>query len=151
MTTTFPVPQTKDLDRLVALMRAFSLDQHTPFDEPRTRANIRSLTLDETYAAIRMIQDAGVVVGYLVVTFGFSFEFGGPDAFIDEIYVVPAHRGRGLGRQAVAEAERLCEARDVRALHLEMDADNAAALRVCRSAGFRDHDRRLMSKQLVRS
>jgi len=41
-------------------------------------------------------------VGYIVLTFGFSFEFLGTDAFIDELYIAPEFRRRGFAKRAVA-------------------------------------------------
>jgi GNAT superfamily N-acetyltransferase len=39
-------------------------------------------------------------LGYIVLAFGFSFETGGRNAFIDELYVAPEHRGKGIARRA---------------------------------------------------
>jgi hypothetical protein len=36
-------------------------------------------------------------VGYLVVTLGFSMEYGGRDAFVDDLFIRAGHRGRGSG------------------------------------------------------
>ena len=45
-------------------------------------------------------------VGYVVVTLGFSLESGGRDGFIDELYIAPAARGRGIGAKVLALVER---------------------------------------------
>jgi GNAT superfamily N-acetyltransferase len=39
--------------------------------------------------------------GYAVLIIRHSMEYGGPDAFIDDLYVRPAHRRQGLGREAL--------------------------------------------------
>jgi ribosomal protein S18 acetylase RimI-like enzyme len=90
----------------------------------------------------------GPPVGYLVLGFGYSLEFLGRDAFVDELYVDEAHRGGGLGRRFLQAAERVCRANGVRALHLEVDPSNAVAQALYRSWGFADHDRRLMTRWL---
>ena len=75
-------------------------------------------------------------MGYLVVAFGYSLEFRGRDAFVDELYVAPTHRGRGLGREALRVAEPCCLEAGVRALHLEVRPGNARA-RGLYAAGIR--------------
>jgi GNAT superfamily N-acetyltransferase len=88
-------------------------------------------------------------LGYIVLAFGFSFETGGRNAFIDELYVAPEHRGKGITRRALEFIERA--AQGVKALHLEVSRDNYKALGLCDRAGYVNHDRYLMTKQLNRS
>ena len=87
-------------------------------------------------------------MGYLVVAFGYSLELRGKDAFVDELYVAPAHRGRGLAKGALREAESRCHEAGIRALHLEVRPDNAQARRLYASAGYQDRKYYLMSKKL---
>lgn len=82
----------------------------------------------------------------MVLAFSFSFEFGGRDAFIDELYVEPEYRRRGLGARALQFVEEACLTLGVSAVHLEVTRKNDAALKLYRNAGFRDHDRYLMTK-----
>ena len=88
-------------------------------------------------------------VGYLVLAFAFSFEFGGRNAFIDELYVVPEYRRRGIGWQALQFAVRTARQGGVSALHLEVSPKNLAALELYRRAEFLDHDRYLMTRWLT--
>ncbi len=37
----------------------------------------------------------GTAAGYAALTFGFSLEVGGRDAFIDELFLIEAARGKG--------------------------------------------------------
>ncbi len=88
------------------------------------------------------------VVGYLAVTLGFSLEYRGRDAFIDELFIEPGSRGLGLGREALEIAERYCRECGVRALHLEVERHHQSAFELYRRTGFEDHDRYLMTKWL---
>ena len=96
-----------------------------------------------------MIEADGGPVGYVVLTLGFSLEFHGRDAFVDEIYIRAQYRGRGIGGKALAFAEGACRSLGVRALHLEVERKNTAAQAVYRKVGFKDHDRYLMTKYVV--
>jgi ribosomal protein S18 acetylase RimI-like enzyme len=75
-------------------------------------------------------------------------EYGGRNAFVDDLFIRPAFRGRGLGGQLVAHARALCEDLGVRAMHLEVARDNAAAQAVYRGAGFRETERQLLTLAL---
>ncbi|HXE56314.1 MAG TPA: GNAT family N-acetyltransferase [Tepidisphaeraceae bacterium] len=85
-----------------------------------------------------LIRQGSQTVGYLVVAFGFSLEFGGRDAFLDELFIVPEARARGIGKRTVQFAADFCRAEGIDALHLEVSGKNAAAQRLYRGAGFRE-------------
>ena len=138
-----------DVHSLLAMMR--ELDEHEAivFDEPRVRAALGVLLADERYGRVWLVEGAGAApIGYVVLTLGYSLEFGGRDAFVDEIYLRESHRGQGIAKQALAVLEGACRELGVRALHLEVERKNARAQVVYRSAGFKDHDRYLMTKWL---
>ena len=84
-----------------------------------------------------------------MLSLGFSIEHGGRDGFIDDLYLVPAARGMGLGRAllafAVGEAEKL----GIRMLHLEVEPGNDRAHDLYRRNGFTESGRRLMSLRLA--
>jgi GNAT superfamily N-acetyltransferase len=85
---------------------------------------------------------------YLVITFGFSLEFGGRDAFVDELYVADEARGQGLGTLALEVAEAACREAGIHALHLEVEHVNARARALYERTGYQAHDRHLMTKKL---
>ncbi len=89
-------------------------------------------------------------MGYVVLTFGFSLEFKGRDAFVDEIYFRESHRGRGLGRQAIDLLVETCRSLGVRALHLEVGRENDSALEFYKRNGFVNHGRSLMTRWITR-
>jgi ribosomal protein S18 acetylase RimI-like enzyme len=88
------------------------------------------------------------MIGYLVLTLGYSIEHGGRDGFIDDLYLVPKARGGGRGRRVLAFALAEAAALGIQTLHLEVEIDNERARRVYRAAGFVENNRRLMSKRL---
>ena len=82
-----------------------------------------------------------------MLTFGHSFELGGRDALIDELYVRPESRGRGLGRAGIEHAA-VCRAAGAGAIRLEVDDTNPDAPRLYDRMGFALDRRRLMSWRL---
>lgn len=88
------------------------------------------------------------VAGYAVLTFGYSLEFHGRDAFVDELYLRNEYRGQGIGKRALEFLTEVCVAEGVSALHLEVERSNTQAQAVYRKFGFEDHDRYLMTRWL---
>jgi len=140
----------QDEAELLRMMRL--LAGHEPgaisFDEAAARSSFRQFLTLPSFGRVWLLCQDSKPVGYVALTVGFSFEFHGHDAFIDELYVDPAYRGRGYGREAVAFVEKKAREMGVNAIHLEVDRGNEPALELYRRAGFEDHDRFLMTKWL---
>jgi len=135
-----------DLEAVLALHRAFFAEDGYPFREEESRANLAWLLSDPRLGRLWVMDEEGEVIGYLLLAFGFSLEFRGRDAFVDELYVAPGHRGRGHGKRALAVAADACRELGVRALHLEVERYKEGARELYRRSGFVDHDRYLMTK-----
>ena len=98
------------------------------------------LLADERLGGVWFIQLDSKDVGYIVVTLCHSMSYGGLCAMVDDFFIQPEYRGRGLGKAAMAEVRSLCARRGVHAIHVEMGRDNAAALAVYRGSGFLETD-----------
>jgi ribosomal protein S18 acetylase RimI-like enzyme len=135
-----------DLDALLKLQADFHAEEGIPADPPAFRGAFDRLLRDGSLGRSWLIEEGGAAVGYLVLTFGYSIEHGGRDAFVDELYLVPEHRGRGIGTEALRLAEDACREVGIRVLLLEVADANEPAAALYRRTGFRDRRRRLMSK-----
>jgi GNAT superfamily N-acetyltransferase len=139
---------TADLPLLGALMRDFYAESGYPLDAALGAAALGELLGDRQLGRVWLILEAEEPVGYLAVTFGFSLEYHGRDGSVDELFVRPARRGRGLATRALAAVERECRKLGLRALHLEVERENPAGQALYRRRGFADNDRQLLSKRL---
>ena len=142
----------RDLEILVGFVAEYyALDGHT-FEEGRVRAALETLIRDESLGRLWVIGDGrgpwAMPVGYAVLTLGFSLEYGGRDAFVDEVFIQEPYRGRGWGRRAMEFAEEEARNLGVRALHLEVTRANARARSLYESLGYQEHDRPLLTKVL---
>lgn len=147
--TPFRPARPADLDALLALQRAYYAEDGYPFDPAVQREAFGRLLAEPALGAAWLAEDGGRVVAYVVVTLGWSLEFGGRDGFVDELYVAPEARGSGLGREGLAAAETGACALGVRALHLEVELDKPETRTWYRRTGFAEHGRALMSKALT--
>lgn len=138
-----------DAERILDLASELYLeDGDVPFIRESAAYALATLLSDESVGEVWVADSDGDIVGYLILTWGFSLEFHGRDAFIDEVFVSPQHRGQGLGSQLIELAESSCRAHDVRALHLEVERGNDRARELYRRFGFIEHSRLLMSRLL---
>ncbi|HEY0098534.1 MAG TPA: GNAT family N-acetyltransferase [Pyrinomonadaceae bacterium] len=144
----FTVASASDVETLIELMREFYAFDHIAFDEGAARRALGQILRDRRFGVIHLLSVDGAAAGYLVVTFGFSLEFGGRDAFVDELYLRENFRGRGIGKASLELAGTVCLQEGIHALHLEVERANTKAQGIYRQAGFRDHDRYLLTKWL---
>ena len=155
MSAAFRSASLADVPAILAHQRAYYEADGYAFDEAVARAAIEGLLGDPEHGRLWVLAEGDthdqddLIVGYLAVTFGWSLEWGGRDAFVDELYLAPSHRGDGIGRTAIALAEDACRAAGVRALHLEVERANARGRALYARTGFADTDRLLLTRRLT--
>lgn len=133
---------------VVGLMREFYAAEHLEFREDVARGALRELWPNPRIGIVFLLHLDEQLVGYTILTFGFSLEFRGRDALVDELYVREGARGQGVGAETLEWLEDVCQAEGIHALHLEVDHANPAAKRLYNRVGFVDHDRHLLTKRL---
>jgi ribosomal protein S18 acetylase RimI-like enzyme len=144
----FEPATSNEIEMLVAMMRELYTYDGLAFDESIARRALMGVIDNETFGRVFLIRLENDVAGYAVLTFGYSLEFHGRDAFVDELYLLDEYRGRGIGKRALQFLTEVCANEGVSALHLEVDRENTSAQAVYRKFGFEDHDRYLMTKWL---
>jgi ribosomal protein S18 acetylase RimI-like enzyme len=137
-----------DREALLVMAHAFAVeDGHGAYGLANDAALLGLLNRPDD-GRVLLIESAGAIVGYAVLCFGYSIEYGGRDAFLDEIYVVPDARGRGIGRAALEPLAALAHEAGAGALHVEVMAENDRAARLYERAGWVDRQSRLMTRRL---
>lgn len=139
-----------DLSALLPMMTRFNRGEGIDWDAERGAAPLRRLLAEPELGRVTLFcqrQDA-TPIGYAVVTYGYDLEFGGRDAFLTEMYLEPAARGQGIGHSALAQLLMETRAAGAGALHLQVRADNPAAQRLYRAAGFVGTTRLFLSRDL---
>jgi diamine N-acetyltransferase len=142
-----------DADILLEFMRSYYAFDGHGFDREKARIALTALLRDANLGAAWLILDSDGdtdrPVGYVVLCFGYSLEWLGRDAFVDEFFLRKEYRGRGWGRETMAFLEQAARERGVRALHLEVVEENSAALRLYTRLGFREHRSTFLSKWIA--
>jgi diamine N-acetyltransferase len=157
----FRLATESDAAILLPFMRDYyAFDGHA-FDEQKARVALIALLRDPNLGRVWLIVDSTneaekndttereLPVGYIVLCFGYSLEWLGRDAFVDEFYLLPHCRGRGWGRKTMAFVEDAARKLNVTALHLEVMHHNTSALELYRKLGFEGHKSSFLSKWIA--
>lgn len=138
-----------DIDRLMPLVAAFHAEAGLESSDTKRHDALAPLLDGSPHGAVYLIGPALSPIGYIVVTFGWSVEFGGLDGFIDEIYIRAGVRGRGVGAEVITSLVAMLKSVGMKALHLEVEPDNERALRLYKRCHFKTRDGyQLMSRIL---
>jgi GNAT superfamily N-acetyltransferase len=130
-----------DADAVAAMVEALATELRAMGDKAINRfdaAAFRRHGFGPQPAFLGFIAEAGEApAGYLIASWVFEVELARPMLYVSDLYVVPAHRGGGLGRALMAAASRL--ARDAGTEHLVWAVlkQNAAAAAFYRRLGAR--------------
>jgi len=139
-----------DTGVLLGMMREYYAYDGHAFDPERAHVALLAFLREPIFGGAWLICDDSTPVGYIVLTLGYSLEYLGRDAFIDEFYLRESYRGKGGGKRALAYVEDQARALEVRSIHLEVVRPNAGAKKVYRKGGYVDHHHYLMSKWIER-
>ncbi len=140
-----------DIPELLALMCEFYAESGYDLDQTVAGAAFAEILSDERLGYVWLIDEETRNVGYLVLTFRFGMEFGGVMACIDDLFVVPQSRNKGLGTAALVQVREFCKSMGIRAITVEVGFSNGPAQAVYRRLGLADTpDRQLLSLALTR-
>jgi ribosomal protein S18 acetylase RimI-like enzyme len=140
----------QDVAFLLSRMVEFNRGEGIDWDPVRGEGPLRRLLADPSLGRVYVLRDdGGVRAGYAVVTYGYDLEFGGPDAFLTELWIDEVARGRGLARRALDRIVSDLREGGFGALHLQVRAENAEARQLYETAGFEGTTRIFLSKRIA--
>ncbi len=137
-----------DSKELLTLGRAFHAEDGRALSPAGEAALVRTLDYSP-YVTSWLIVDDGAVCGYCVLCFSYSVEFGGNTAFLDDLYIKPEHRARGLGAQTLKALEKIARDDGCCALLLEVEDDKPRARDFHTDNNYVDMSRTLMVKDFM--
>ena len=128
--------QRADAATVTEMMRTFYASDavHTNGSEEIFRADVENCVNDCPYLEGYVFED-GEVQGYAMVAKSFSTEFGKPCIWIEDLYLLPEHRGKGIGRSFFSFIEKAYPGCIFR---LEAEPENAPAIHLYKSCGYEE-------------
>lgn len=142
--THFKAIELSDIPMIVDLMADFYQIDGYPIDRTLSTTNFEYFINKTDLGRAWLIYHDEEIVGYVMIAFMFSFEYGGRIAFLDELYLNENARGRGLGKKAVAFIQSQAQKLELKLLYLEIEKHNATAQKLYIAAGFEVHNRNIM-------
>jgi ribosomal protein S18 acetylase RimI-like enzyme len=115
-----------DAQTIADFARAFHGEDNHPLSDEGVAGLLQMLTSDFAEGVVLLLEIDGTGAGYGVLSFSYGYEHGGPETFVEDIYVVPEWRGRGLGQMLLNALENEARAAGLRAIHLEVMPGNRA-------------------------
>jgi GNAT superfamily N-acetyltransferase len=141
----------EDADRpvLLALMRAQFREHHIDLSDAGISRAIEGVLREPSWGRILVATLAGTAVGFAALSFMWTYEHGGRAAWLDELYVEPAHRGGGIGQVLLRSVYQLAAECGAVALDLEVEATHRRVEQLYARQGFARLDRSRWSRPLA--
>ncbi|MBC7796617.1 MAG: GNAT family N-acetyltransferase [Pyrinomonadaceae bacterium] len=137
-----------DLQTLSELRKEFN--DFEPFPKPldaeTQKRALHQLVSSQSFGRVWLINQDDEIAGYVILIYGYSLEYAGRDALIDELFLRERFRGRGIGKATLEFIEGFCRENDLKAVHLEVEHDNLTAQGLYQKAGFVNHNRFFLTK-----
>jgi ribosomal protein S18 acetylase RimI-like enzyme len=138
----------RDRNTLLGFVRDYYRYDHIQFNRKMIASGLAILLRNQSLGRAWLILNGRRTIGYLILTFGFDLEFGGPQATITDLFIRSAFRHKGVGRKVLMQIQEFCEAAGVGAIELQVTSTNAKALEFYQRCGFEAHERIPMSKRV---
>jgi ribosomal protein S18 acetylase RimI-like enzyme len=92
----------EDAPTVLARSRALNAHEGITISDGELDHALRCLLGAPELGGVWLIERAGAVLGYAIVSFGYDLEFAGRDAYLTELWVDPEYRSGGIGAAALA-------------------------------------------------
>ncbi len=148
MNIDFKIAREEDIREILIMMEQFYAIDNYPFDKEKTHGNLLAFIADPNLGRAWVITSDDFIIGYIVLAYGYSFERGGRDAFIDELFLKTAFRRKGIGKLAMDFIKNEAPKLGIHAIHLEVEPHNTGGLKLYLEKGFMENGRILMSKEI---
>jgi GNAT superfamily N-acetyltransferase len=138
----------EDIARALPLLTAQLDDHGIPIPRDILESALRGIITRPDRGAVLLARRDTEAVGLAVIPYTWTVEHGGPCAWLDELYVVPEWRARGIGTLLLTAAMDLAREDGCLAIDLEVDIDHSRVEALYLRHGFHTLPRRRFSRRL---
>ena len=148
--TTFKPLEISDISIITQMMQDFYAIDNYPMDIEVAKTLFQEFISNENLGKSWLIYSENEIVGYIILTFIFSFEYGGKIAFVDELFIKETARGKGIGKEAIQFIQREVPKLSLKLLYLEVEPHNENAQKLYLAHDFELHNRKLMKYKVTK-
>ena len=148
--TTFKPLEIADIEVITQMMQDFYAIDNYPMDIEVTKNLFQEFISNEHLGKSWLIYSENEIVGYIILTFIFSFEYGGKIAFVDELFIKETARGKGIGKEAIQFIQSEVPKLSLKLLYLEVEPHNENAQKLYLAHDFELHNRKLMKYKVTK-
>ena len=148
--TTFKPLEIADIEIITQMMQDFYAIDNYPMDVKIAKTLFQEFISNEHLGKSWLIYSENEIVGYIILTFIFSFEYGGKIAFVDELFIKETARGKGIGKEAIQFIQREVPKLSLKLLYLEVEPHNENAQKLYLAHDFELHNRKLMKYKVTK-
>ena len=148
--TTFKTLEISDIEVITQMMQDFYAIDNYPMDVEVAKKLFQEFISNEHLGKSWLIYTENEIVGYIILTFIFSFEYGGKIAFVDELFIKENARGKGIGKEAIQFIQKEVPKLSLNLLYLEVEPHNENAQKLYLAHDFVIHNRKLMKYKVTK-
>ena len=148
--TTFKPLEIADIEVITQMMQDFYAIDNYPMDVEVAKTLFQEFISNEDLGKSWLIYSENEIVGYIILTFIFSFEYGGKIAFVDELFIKETARGKGFGKDAIQFIQQEVPILSLKLLYLEVEPHNENAQKLYLAHDFVIHNRKLMKYKFTK-
>lgn len=148
--TSFKPLEIIDISTITQMMQDFYAIDNYPMDVEVAKKLFQEFISNEHLGKSWLIYSENEIVGYIILTFIFSFEYGGKIAFVDELFIKETARGKGIGKEAIQFVQREVPKLSLKLLYLEVEPHNENAQKLYLAHDFVIHNRKLMKYKVTK-
>ncbi|MFV8321395.1 GNAT family N-acetyltransferase [Flavobacterium sp. LB3P21] len=137
-----------DIEMIVTMMQEFYAIDNYPIDIEVSKALFEEFIKHENLGKSWLIVSDNELIGYIILTFVFSFEYQGKIAFLDELYLTEKVRGKGIGGKALEFIQSESHKLSLKLIYLEVEKHNEKAQKLYLTHSFELHNRKLMKYKI---
>ena len=148
--TTFKPLEISDISIITQMTQDFYAIDNYPMDVEVAKKLFQEFISNEHLGKSWLIYSENEIVGYIILTFIFSFEYGGKIAFVDELFIKENARGKGIGKEAIQFIQKEVPKLSLKLLYLEVEPHNENAQKLYLAHDFEFHNRKLMKYKVTK-
>jgi len=136
MSAALTLAKLEHFNHILPLVNAHHDEAKLTINSKECHAAVRSLLQGIPQGAAYLIGPPKAPIGYIIITFSWSIKLGGMDGWIDEIYVRPNVRRRGIAGEVLTSLPKALLGAGLKGLHAKVSKENSEIVKIYESKGF---------------